>query len=165
MTFPLLPRSFSTNACPKRLDGAQFGSLFVNFGPNLSTQFPNSFRKSQPHTASQAKTLQGKWSYIDPLLIRFSSESGQNIGIHTFRGPFLEKPVFHIKPSEVIFSVGMSENCFLDSENWFLEFGILKYWNSWFGRALAGTWEGSWRSPGTWGEPWGTWAREVYFLL
>ena len=38
------------------------------------------------------------------------------------------KPVVHIKPSEANFPVGMSENCLLDSENWFLEFGLLKYW-------------------------------------
>ena len=53
---------------------------------------------------------------------------------HTFRGPFLEKPVFHIRPSEASFDLERrgnsfldSENGFLDLDNWFLEFGILKY--------------------------------------
>ena len=73
--------------------------------------------------------------------MRVSSKSGQNISIHTFRGAFLENHVFHIKPSEVIFSLERwehgfldsansfldPENSFLDLENWFLEFGILKY--------------------------------------
>ena len=66
--------------------------------------------------------------------MRFSSKSDQNIGIHTFRGPFLEKPVFHIGPSEASFDLERRGNGFLDSENgfldldsWFLEFGILKY--------------------------------------
>ena len=77
-----------------------------------------------------------KLSYIDPLLMRFSSKSGQNICIHTFRGPFLENPVFDSRPSEAIFDLERRENGFLDSENgfldlenWFLECGILKYWN------------------------------------
>ena len=48
--------------------------------------------------------------------------------IHTFSGPFLRNPVCHIRPSEVIFDLERSENCFLDSENWFLELGILKNW-------------------------------------
>ena len=77
----------------------------------------------------------GKRSYIDPLFIRFSSTTVQIIDIHTFRGPFLGKPVFQIKPSEAIFDLERrgacfldSENGFLDLENRFLEFGILKYW-------------------------------------
>ena len=81
-------------------------------------------------------------------MIRFPSKNDQNIGIHRFQGPFLEKPVFHIRPSEVSFSLGRgaggdlgpgggdlgpgegfldSENSFLDLDNWFLESGILKY--------------------------------------
>ena len=62
------------------------------------------------------------------------------MGILTFRGAFLENPVFHIRPSEVIFDLERSETCLLDSENGFLdsengfldlensllEFGILK---------------------------------------
>ena len=32
--------------------------------------------------------------------MRFSSTSGQNIGIHMFSGAFLEKPVFHFRLSE-----------------------------------------------------------------
>ena len=57
--------------------------------------------------------------------------------IHTFRGAFLEKPVFHIKPFEVIFPLWMSGKClsysgnwFLDSENLFLEFGTAAGWSS-----------------------------------
>ena len=38
------------------------------------------------------------------------------------------KPVVHMKPPEGIFDLERSGNCLLDSENWFLEFGILKYW-------------------------------------
>ena len=53
--------------------------------------------------------------------MRFSSKSGQNIGIHTFRGAFLENPVFHIKPSEVIFDLERWANGFLDSESGFLD--------------------------------------------
>ena len=34
IAFPLLPRSFSTIHFPKLLDGARFGPIFVNFGPN-----------------------------------------------------------------------------------------------------------------------------------
>ena len=66
--------------------------------------------------------------------MRFSSKSSQNIGIHTFRGAFSEKPVFHIRPSKVVFDLERSETCFVDSENgfldldnWFLESGTLKY--------------------------------------
>ena len=69
--------------------------------------------------------------------MRFSLKSGSNIGIHTFSKAFLEKLVFHIKPSEFIFSVGMSESCLLDSETWFLECGILQYW---IGKIQIGTW-------------------------
>ena len=49
--------------------------------------------------------------------MRFSSKSGQNIGIRMFSRPFLEKTVFHIKPSEASFPLGMSGNCLLDSDN------------------------------------------------
>ena len=73
---------------------------------DLGSGFPNSFRKNQSHIPSQANLLQEKRSYIDPLLIRFSSKSGQNIGIHKFRGAFLENPVFYIRPSEVSFPLG-----------------------------------------------------------
>ena len=148
MTFPSLIRSFPSICCPKRLHGTTnfqsifhpnlsiyFGPLFVNLWPNLSTKFPNAFRKSQPHIASQGKPLQGKWSYIDPLLIRFSSKSCQNIRIHTFWRPSLENLVFHIRPSELTFALERRETCFLNSENGFLdlenrflEFEIFKYW-------------------------------------
>ena len=37
--------------------------------------------------------------------MRFSSKSGQNIGIHMFSGAFLEKPVFHFRPSEASFII------------------------------------------------------------
>ena len=37
--------------------------------------------------------------------MRFSSKSGQNIGIHMFSGAFLEKPVFHFRLSEASFII------------------------------------------------------------
>ena len=43
-----------------------FSTILEKSGP----QIPNSFRKSQPHTASQAKVLCRKWSYTDPLIMR-----------------------------------------------------------------------------------------------
>ena len=39
--------------------------------------------------------------------MRFSSKSGQNIGIHMFSGAFLEKPVFHFRPSEASFIISL----------------------------------------------------------
>ena len=87
-------RHFRTNFC-----------LFSTILEKSSPQFPNSFRKSRSHTASQAKPLQGKWSYSDPLFMRFSSKSVENISIHMFSGAFLEKAVFHFRPSEVSFII------------------------------------------------------------
>ena len=69
--------------------------------------------------------------------MRFSSKSGENIGIHMFSALFLEKPVFHFRPSEVSFDLERSANGFLDSENWFLEFGI-PYIGFW--KVQTGTW-------------------------
>ena len=48
--------------------------LFRTIFGKVETQIPNSFRKSRPRTASQAKPPQGKWSYTDPLIMRFSSK-------------------------------------------------------------------------------------------
>merc|ERR1712185_841977 len=80
-------------------------AILCTFRTNLSPQIPNSFRRSRPHTASQAKPLQGKWSYTDPLFMRFSSKSVENSGIHMFSGAFLEKDVFHFRPSEASFII------------------------------------------------------------
>ena len=49
----------------------QFSTFLDKSGPRI----PNSFRKSRPHTASQGKVLCRKWSYTDPLLMRFSKKS------------------------------------------------------------------------------------------
>ena len=38
--------------------------------------------------------------------MRVSSKSVENIGIHMFSGAFLEKPVFHFRPSEASFFFG-----------------------------------------------------------
>ena len=38
--------------------------------------------------------------------MRFSSKSVEHIGIHMFSGAFLEKPVFHCRPSEASFFLG-----------------------------------------------------------
>jgi len=60
--------------------------------------------------------------------MRFSSKSGENIGRQMFLALFLEKLVFHFRLSEISVDLEGSESCFLDSENWFLEFGIFKRW-------------------------------------
>ena len=57
-------RPFRTNCC-----------LCSTILGKVESQIPNSFRKSQPHTASQAKVLCGKYSYTDPLFMRFSEKS------------------------------------------------------------------------------------------
>ena len=52
--------------------------------------------------------------------------------IEYVRQKYGEKCVSHIKPSEVIFSLGMSENCLLDSEIGFLDLEnlVLRFWNT-----------------------------------
>ena len=59
--------------------------------------------------------------------MRFSSKSGENIGIHMFSALSLSTLVFLFRSSEVSFDLERSANGFLDSENWFLDLGILKY--------------------------------------
>ena len=49
-----------------------------------------------------------------------------------FRGAFLEKPVFHIRPFEVSFPFGMLGNCFicvLTTVSYNLEISNLGFWN------------------------------------
>ena len=63
MTFLDLLRSILHLEMPKRWPEVQFGPIFVFSGPfsdKSGPKIPNSFRKSRPHTASQAKVLCGK---------------------------------------------------------------------------------------------------------
>ena len=82
-----------------------------------SSQIPNSFRKSRPHTASPAKPPCRKWSHTNYLSMRFSikrvTKSRKNViflsVFHIFEKVgsfFFEKPVFHFKPSEASFFLG-----------------------------------------------------------
>ena len=92
--------------------------------------------------------------------MRFSSKSVENISIHTFSGAFLEKLVSHIKPSEVSFNVIL---CFWREPQSLVSQSLVSQSlvsqspvSEGSGRGLGRVWEGSWRSPGPWGEPWGT---------
>ena len=69
--------------------------IFRDFPQFLGRSIGNSFRKDQPYTASQAEVLCGKQSYADPLFVRVSSKSGENIGIHMFLALFIQKTVFY----------------------------------------------------------------------
>ena len=62
-----------------------------------SPKIPNSFRKSKPHMASQAKVLKGKLSYTDPLHIRFSSKVADLLVYTCFCELFLNKLFFILR--------------------------------------------------------------------
>ena len=70
---------------------------FSTFLDKSSPQFPNSFRKSRSHMASQAKVLQGKLSYTDPLHIRFSSKVADLLVYTCFRELFLKNLFFVLR--------------------------------------------------------------------
>ena len=48
--------------------------FFGQFSDKSGPKIPNSFRTNWPHTASQAKVPCRKWSYTDPLIMRFSKK-------------------------------------------------------------------------------------------
>ena len=78
MTFLDLLASFLVLELPETVGWRPFRTIFCLFSTILekwSPQIPNSFRKSQPHMASQAKVLCGKLSYTNPLFMRFSKKS------------------------------------------------------------------------------------------
>ena len=77
MTFLDLLRSILHLEMPKMMGSGSDWTIFCVFGQILDKsgpKIPNSFRKSRPHTASQAKVPCRKWSYTDPLVMRFSKK-------------------------------------------------------------------------------------------
>ena len=77
MMFLTLLASFLVLEFLKTVGWRPFRTIFCLFSTILEKsgpQIPNSFRKSQPHTASQDKVLCRKLSYTDPLIMRFSKK-------------------------------------------------------------------------------------------
>ena len=73
---------------------------FVDF--DLSSSF-FLLRKRRFHMEAQANPPWGKWSYTDPLNMRFSHQRVENISFYNANCKFSGNPLFHAKPSEIIF--------------------------------------------------------------
>ena len=56
--------------------------------------FPNSFRKNRSPMAPQGKPLCGKESHMDPLHVRFSSQTVESIYFYQSNSTFSWKPCF-----------------------------------------------------------------------
>ena len=58
------------------------------------SDFPNSFRKNRSPMAPQGKPLCGKESHMDPLHVRFSSQTVESICFYQSNSTFSWKPCF-----------------------------------------------------------------------
>ena len=99
-SWPLWHHLWSKNYS-KRWDGVNLGPvcvcLFLTILEKSSPQISNYFRKSQSYTASQAKPLQGKWSYTDLLYIGVSSKVADLLVYTCFRELFLKNMFFILR--------------------------------------------------------------------
>ena len=76
----------------------------LGFGPEIKdswcfldfrdSDFPNSFRKNRSPMAPQGKPLCGKESHMDPLHVRFSSQTVESICFYKSNSTFSWKPCF-----------------------------------------------------------------------
>ena len=92
--------NFWTLAKPVKPDFPGSGSKsgkswdFFDFLDFRDPDFPNSFRKNRSPMAPQGKPLCGKGSHMDPLHVRFSSETVESICFYQSDSTFSWKPCF-----------------------------------------------------------------------
>ena len=90
LTITMVPKSKNLGSGSKSGQSCDFFDFFDFWDPH----FPNSFRKSRSPMAPQGKPLCGKESHMDPLHVRFSSQTVESICFYKSNSTFSWKPCF-----------------------------------------------------------------------
>ena len=108
LTITMVPKSKNIGSGSKSGQSWDFFDFLDFWDPD----FPNSFRKNRSPMAPQGKPLCGKESHMDPLHVRFSSQTVESIGFYQSsqtvesigfyqsNSIFHENPVSLVRPSE-----------------------------------------------------------------
>ena len=90
LTITMVPKSKNIGSGSKSGQSWDFFDFLDFWDPD----FPNSFRKNRSPMAPQGKPLCGKESHMDPLHVRFSSQTVESICFYQSNSIFSWKPCF-----------------------------------------------------------------------